>query len=415
MRSRKMDDMDATGRGRTENILMRGCSAPLDPLEIAKRLLYLPPTPEASGAVDRELVEDLVADIFRMHIPTPASIELAQTIRFMLVQGYVHRDPAKPATWRRIYSSIGEHAACSSIQLGAVVTGVSGAGKSTAIERALQLFPQVVRHTSMPGLAAPNPQLLWLKVDIPSSGKIRDLVGSLARATDEALGTSCERELFSDRRQSGTELAHRWLKKVSCNFLGVLVLDEVQNLFKIQTKAVRTAKSSRSTSGPPALRIVDDEALKFLLTLSNSAKIPTLYCATPDGTAALSTRMSTAQRMLTAGFHTIPHALSADDDFFRKRLFPVLCRYQWFPRRLVPSDELRRLVFDLSGGVPRLTMMLWFHATRRVLQRRGDGLSLDDFVHASEHALAPLRPAVQALMSDDPRLMQQYEDLMASI
>ena len=397
-----------------DNILIGACGRPLEPVEIGKRLIYLPPLPDPSINVPRHQMEHLVADIFRMHIPTAAGIELAQTVGYMLTQGYVHRNPKDPATWRRIYSAVGAQAAFSPIQLGAMVTGISGAGKSTAIERALQLYQQVVMHESVPGLARPSPQLLWLKVDVPASGKIIDLVENLSRATDAALGTSHTEELFSGRRLTGAALAHRWLQKIACNFLGLLVLDELQNLFKIATKATRTAASTRHAGLRPELRIVDDEVLKFLLTLTNFAKIPTLYCSTPDGMAALNTRMSTAQRMLTAGFHTIPHAQSADDDFYRKRLFPVLCRYQWLPDRLPASDELRRLLFDLSAGVPRMMLMAWFHASRRAIQRNASGLSFEDFQYAATHAMGPLRPAVEALLSDDPRRLQRYEDLMVS-
>ena len=415
MTTRPIGSASAASKGVRDNILIRGCGKLLTPVEIAQRLLYLPPAPESGESFARQDIEHMTADIFRMHIPTSAGIELAQAISFMLVQGYVPRDPSSPATWRRIYSGIGDRAAVSPIQLGAMVTGVSGAGKSTAIERALQLFPQVVHHTSIPGLAAPSPQLVWLKVDVPASGKIKDLVEALARATDDALGTSCADSLLYGRRASGSEMAHRWLQMVSCNFLGLLVLDEVQNLFKIETKAVRSAAASRRLAAPAPLRIVDDEALKFLLTLSNFAKIPTIYCATPDGKAALETRMSTAQRMLTAGLHTIAHARSADDDFFRKHFFPRLCQYQWLPQKLPASDELRRLLFDLSAGVPRIALMTWFHATRRALQRRASCLSLEDFRHAADTTLGPLRPAVAALLSGDPRQLQRYEDLLGGV
>ncbi|QCB46951.1 ATP-binding protein [Hydrogenophaga sp. PAMC20947] len=398
-----------------DNILISACGRPLEPVEIGKRLIYLPPSPGVSVDLPRHQLEHLVADIFRMHIPSAAGIEIAQTIGYMLTQGYVHRNPKNPETWRRIYSAVGTQAAFSPIQLGAMVTGVSGAGKSTAIERALQLFPQVVRHDHVPGFATPSPQLLWLKVDVPASGKIMDLVENLSRATDAALGTSHTEDLFKGRRLKGAALAHQWLQKISCNFLGLLVLDELQNLFSISTKAVRTTAARRQDGQRPMLRIVDDEVLKFLLTLSNFAKIPTLYCSTPDGMTALNTRMSTAQRMLTAGFHTVPHALSADDEFFRKRLFPILCRYQWLPEKLSASDELRRLLFDLSAGVPRMALMAWFHASRRAIQRNANGLSFEDFLHVGANAMGPLRPAVTALLSDDPRRLQRYEDLMVPV
>lgn len=398
-----------------DNILIEACGPHLEPAEIGRRLIYLPPKPGANVPTSRILLEHHAADIFRMHIPTAAGIELAQTIGFMLTQGYVHRNPSDPATWRRIYRTTGAQAAASPIQLGAMVAGISGAGKSSAIDRALDLFPQVVEHEKVPGLAKPSPQLLWLKVDVPGSGKIIDLVDSLARATDDALGTSHADDLLAGARASGGVLANRWLQRISCNFLGLLVIDETQNLFKIETKAKRESTARARTGERPELRIIDDQALKFLLTLSNFSKIPTLYCSTPDGMAALNKRMSTAQRMLSGGFHNFAHPSSADEGFYRRRLFPTLCQYQWLPGKLAASDELRRLLFDLSAGVPRLAMMTWFHATRRALRRNSETLSFEDFKHVKEHALGPLRPAVEALLSNDPRQLHRYEDLVADI
>ena len=393
------------------NPLIDACGPILSAMEIARRLLYRPPEPGITSCVSAGLLEHAVVDIWRLHIPTAAGIELAQAIDVMLRQGYVHRNPSSPATWRRIYSQIGSEAASSPVQLAATVTGLAGAGKTTAIERALQLYPQVVTHESFPGLVGPVRQLLWLKVDVPASGKIRDLVESFARATDAALEADFASDLLGGRRTHGATLAHRWLQRISCHFPGVIVLDEVQNLFKIERKAVREAVARRAPNSRPALRIVDDEALKLLLTITNGSKIPTVWCSTPDGLEAFNSRMSTSQRLLTAGFHRIPRPASADDEFFRKRFFPVLCRYQWLPRKLPPSDDLRRLVFELTGGVLRICLMLWIQAHRRAALRGAEQLELDDFRSAATQSLAPLQPTVQALHSGDPRRLAQFEDV----
>lgn len=397
------------------NPLIEACGPILSAMEIAKRLMHLPAAPCSWAAVDGRLLEHAAAGIWRLHVPTAAGIELAQSIDVMLRQGYLHRNPSAPATWRRIYSQIGAEADSSPVQLAATVTGLAGTGKSTAIERALQLYPQVAIHESFPGLVGPVRQLLWLKVDVPASGKIRDLVETFAHATDAALDTSVASDLLGGRRTHGATLAHRWLQRISCHFPGVIVLDEVQNLFKIERKAVREDAARRQATTRPALRIVDDEALKLLLTITNSSKIPTIWCSTPDGLEAFNSRMSTSQRLLTAGFHRIPRPASADDEYFRKRFFPVLCRYQWLPRKLLPTDELRRLMFELTGGVLRVCLMLWIQAHRRAALRGAEQLDFDDFRDAASQSMAPLQPSVQALHSGDPRRLGQFEDVSADL
>lgn len=393
------------------NLLIEACGPILDRAQILQKLLYLPPLPTESQDVPQFMLEHHLMSLLRMHIPTPEGIRLVQSIDLMLRQGYVHRRPTDAPTWRRMYEpdlSDLEHAA---VQLGGTLGGLSGVGKTTAIERALSLFPQVVTHSKFPGLMNEVRQLVWLKVDVPPSGRLLDLVKSLVAATDKALGQDRCAGLLSGRERSGSALAFEWLGRVSCNFPGILVLDEVQNLFKIETKAVRGAARRQSAERPP-LRIVDDEALKTILVLSNRSKIPTLLCATPDGMNALSTRLSTAQRLMTAGHHEMPRYTSADDPFFSQTLLPKLWSYQWLARRMPLREHLRQRLHELSGGVLRICLALWIHAQRRAIARCSDEMSLADLEHAAEHALAPVRPAVRALLSNDPRAQLQYEDLL---
>lgn len=392
-----------------DNILIQACGPILSPVEIAKRLVYLPLRPSTVPLRPGHLIEHELAGLWRLHIPSEAGIALAQSMGCMMRQGYVHRRPNDAATWRRIYGPGSYEHDHVPVQLAASVMGHSGVGKTTALERALRLYPQVVEHPSFPNLVGPVKQLLWLKIDVPQSGKIRDLAEVMHRATSEALGMSDADARMAGWRR-GSSLAHSWLQRVSGHFLGLLVLDEVQNLFKIQTKSVRTA-ASRANADRPALRIVDDEALKFLLTLSNTSKIPTLMCSTPDGIEALNTRMSTSQRTVTGGFHHIPRATDFNDRFFAEHFVPRLFGYQWMAKAIKPTAEWRRLLFELSGGILRICVALWIHTHRHAIRRGATELTEEDFRGAADGALAPLRPAVRALMSNDPRLLSKYEDL----
>lgn len=394
------------------NVLIDACGPILSPAEALRQMLYLPPLPKDIDTTPIHIRKHQLADILRIHIPTSAGLDLAESIGFMIRQGYVHRNPVNPSTWQRIYAPGAADSSLAAVQLGSTVVGLSGVGKSTAVERALALFPQVVTHERFPGLMGPVHQLLWLKVDVPQSGKIKELVENFAIATDSALGTDYASQVMSGSKKSGGTLANQWLQKVFCHFPGLLVLDEIQNLFKIERKAVREAAARRRVAQRPTLRVSDDEALKLILTLNNTTKIPMLASGTPDGIEALGSRMSTIQRLVTAGFHRIPHAVSAEDDFFRNRLFPQLCKYQWQPDQLKPTDELRHLLYELSGGIFRICMALWIHAHRRSFERGGCQLSLEDFRYAAAYSLAPLQPAVKAILSGDPRQLLQYEDLL---
>ena len=236
------------------NELIAACGPILTPVEIGERLIHLPKIASYDPNIPTYILEHELASLWRLHIPTATGIALAQTVDVMTRQGYVHRRPNDPKTWRQIYEPRSFDHAHAPIQLAAAVVGIAGTGKSTALERALYLKRQVVIHYHFPGLVGPMHQLLWIKIEVPGSGKIADLVESLVRATDAVLGTRYADQILDGRRRSGATLAHEWLAKIGCHFLGLLVLDEIQNLFKIQTKEARKSAARNNDERPACKR-----------------------------------------------------------------------------------------------------------------------------------------------------------------
>lgn len=397
--------------GYRNNPLIDACGPILSSDELVERLFHNPPVPgKVEQALPSHVIEHELFAIRRLHVPSPAGIALAKTLDILIRQGYVHRNPSTAATWERLYNGPAEGYVQDGIQLAASVVGISGAGKSTALTRALRLKPQVVVHERFPNLVGAVRQLLWLKIDVPASGKIRDLVESWAAAADDALGTDYLSDLQKGRKRSPESLAREWVQRMGCHFPGLLVLDEIQNLFKIERKELRAAKGA----GPSRLllRVVDDVALKLLLNLINACRFPVVVCGTPDGIDAFGTRMSTSQRLVTGGFHRMSHASSADDVYLRKNLLPLLFQYQWLPGRLTLDDEVANVMHQLSAGLPRLCGSLLIHAQRLALEARAKALSLTHISAAAAGPMATTQPAVRALLSQDPGRMALFEDLL---
>ena len=122
--------------------------------------------------------------------------------------------------------------------------------------------------------------------------------------------------------------------------------------------------------------------------------------------------MSTSQRLITGGFHRMEHAATAQDSFFRDRLLPMLFQYQWLPQQLELTDSVASLIHQSSAGLPRLIASLWIQAQRQALEEGAPCLSEKHLRAASIGALAPVQPAVRALLSGDPRRMELFEDLL---
>ncbi|MEK5749981.1 ATP-binding protein, partial [Acinetobacter nosocomialis] len=72
--------------------------------------------------------------------------------------------------------------------------GCSGSGKSTTLHRILNLYPQVIYHEKYNFM-----QLVYLKIDCPHDGSLKNLCLHFFKAIDVALGTDFERKVALKR------------------------------------------------------------------------------------------------------------------------------------------------------------------------------------------------------------------------
>lgn len=397
------------GNAHGDNPLIEACGAVLQKRDIARRLLYVPQLPSGRSTPVEQIGAYEVPQLWRLHIPSAQGIEVVQTIDMLLRQGYVQRKPGEATTTRMLCGLPALSGECSPILLMAAITGVAGSGKTQALDRALRLWPQMVVHERLPGFEGPVKQLLWLKVDVPGSGKLDDLVEALFRAMDEALGTDYLGTVTSERGGLKKMAASTWLAKARLHFLGILVLDEVQNFFRLQSKQVRKSERARG-SVRADLRVVEDQSLKFVLNLANTASIPLMVAGTPDGLQAMGTRMSTGSRVSVGGLVRMPHAQTADDAFFCL-LLKKLQAYQWTRDQLEVTEQVRAEIFRWTGGILRNVIGLWVHAQRRALDESAPRMELTHLRWAAEGPQELNQNAVAALLSQNPRRMADFEDL----
>lgn len=391
------------------NMLIAACGPIPSNGDLARKITRLPPLPSDIGQTEHQVRLHQLGRISNLHVPTPQGIKIATTIDYALRQSYVHRAPNRVATWRKLYAGEYEVAADETRPLVASIFGVSGTGKSKAIERALAQYRQVVIHEKFPGMAGPFKQVLWLKIDVPGTGKSVDLAEQLMMKLDQALGSSHFESDLTRSKKNGPQMLRAWLQKAQSHFLGVLVLDEVQNLFKLAP--VRARRKNTADSDRALMRVVDDETLKFILTLANSSGPAIVAAGTPDGMAAFNSRFSTSQRMTTVAYHFLSPIESVDDLYYSKYLLPALTKYQWLEEPMEGAAGLERALFDHAGGVPRIMINLWQLSQRCAIERRARALRLSDLETAMNTYMAPVKPAVAALKSSDPWRLKLYEDL----
>jgi hypothetical protein len=392
----------------TDNLLIQSLSPTPNPNEVLGRLTYLPPVPRDVAKLPKHERLHHVMQVRDLHIPSAIECQLVQTIDLMIKQGYSYRDPRQAMTW----TAISGEATAAGIRLpkslSAAVEGLSGVGKTEACLRSLHaLGPQVVAHESFPKLVGRHVQVVWLSVEVPPSGRASDLARSLMHAWHNATGGSRFDSALSKDRIDGMKALDEWRQVATSHFLGILHLDEIQNLFKIRSLKERKNR----TESRLELSIVEDQVLRWFLNLTNTGQIPVIVSGTPDGIGALTKRLSTAQRINTAGYHRFDRFTDPTEGSFRNIFLPVLGRYQYVETPLRVDDALAKLIIDLTAGIPRIIIALWIGAHRVAFERRADDLRHADFTTAASTWLAPLQHAVKGIREGNAVAMSRYEDL----
>lgn len=400
------------------NILIKGLGPILSREEAMAFLTHLPPIPKRLDGVPKQVRMHMVLSILDLHLPDLANVRLQATIDLMLRQGYRYRNPGNPQTWRTTSGTPYVHKTPRAPAMAGADVGIPGVGKTQAAIRSFSYYPQVIRHDSFPRLVTGLDQMVWLSVDVPSSGRAEDLASNLMTGWDSAMAAAIPgyQPRFSEEvsrvRRNGMWMLDQWRQWAISHYLGFLHLDEVQNFFQISTLERRRKRTNGD--GSLELSIVEDKCLKWILNFLNTWQVPLLMSGTPDGIAALTKRMSNTQRMSIGGFHKFSHFESAQDQEFRSIYLPQLAKYQYVSKKLPVTDELAGLLIELSGGVKRILVALWIAAHKIAFERDTDDLLLSDFKQAAATYMAPLAPAVAALRSGNQKRLAQFEDLLTN-
>lgn len=396
-----------------DNILVQGLGPILSRQEAASSLVALPKRPPQDiGTIPRHLRLHMLMDVRNLHIPSIEGLQLFESIDMMIRQNYHHLHPSSASTWSKISGEpVQFQLPLNAPAFGAAVEGVSGSGKTQAIRRCLGRYPQqVIKHQSFFRMTNGLQQVVWLSLDVPASGKATDLAAALMTAWRKVTGSARFDKTLSGDWRNGMQMLEEWRQVASTHFLGLLHLDEIQNFFKLSTLDRR--KRRKVGEEPPELSIVEDQCIKWILTLMNTWQIPLLVSGTPDGISALTKRLSNAERIVTSGYHAFKHFIDVEDPFFRHQFLQRLGVYQYVARPIPISDELAVVIMEKTAGVQRLIIALWVAAHRVAFERKEDDLRLDDFRVAADTYLAPVGAAVDALRSQDPKRMGRYEDLV---
>ncbi len=335
--------------------------------------------------------------LFRYFQPLEQHIDIEQRISRSIRQGYLYRNPLTPeyaaglADGYAVLKDKGSYHMLSGTNSGAsgfTIIGVSGVGKSTAVERILSLYPQRIIHTKYREMPLALTQLVWLKLDCPHDGSLKQLCYQFFYALDLAAGTEYFRQ-YSKARYSLDMLLIIMTQLVRQYQIGILVIDEIQHLSE--------AKGGGS-----------DKMLNFFVILVNTIGLPVVMIGTMKAMTVLQGEFRQARRGSGQG-DLIWDRMKNDASWqvFVKSMW----RYQWTGNSVPFTDEMVSTLYDESQGIIDIAVKLYAIVQIEAITSGKEMFEASDIHKAAEKKLGLVKPMLDALRSGDRKKLLQYEDI----
>lgn len=377
----------------------------------------LPPIFTAEDVIDRFTVLPAITDVdrnktenLRYHIikrtknflqPLPIHIELERKLSTLIRRGYLGRNPLDKSFLGKLRvlnrlddTSIKENELQNELENirttadSISIIGISGIGKTTAIERLLLMYPQVIKHFEYKGESFTRTQIVWLKIDCPYDGSLSTLCKNFFKAIDDILGTRYLEKFGYANRITSTMMIN--MTKLAWRYgIGVLVIDEIQHL--LNTKNDK------------------EEMLNFFVTLTNTVGIPTVLIGTSKAQKVFNGNFRQARRAGSDG-SIIWDRMQRDSDewdFFLRSIW----EFQGLKNVSELTDKMKDAFYDECQGITAVAVNLFLLAQERALQDGKEELTVSIIRETAKKDLHMIQPMIKALRNNNLAEIIKYEDI----
>ncbi|CAG9623273.1 hypothetical protein BACCIP111883_04069 [Sutcliffiella rhizosphaerae] len=275
------------------------------------------------------------------------------------------------------------------------IIGISGIGKTTAIERLLLMYPQVIKHEEYKGQSFNRTQIVWLKIDCPYDGSLSTLCKSFFKAIDDLLGTRYLEKYGYLNRVTSTMLLHM-TSLASMYGIGVLVIDEIQHLLHSKNE--------------------QEEMLNFFVTLSNTVGIPTVLIGTSKAQKLFKGNFRQARRAASDGaiIWDRMDENSEEWEFFLETLWELQC----LKNHSELTEETKKAFYYECQGITAVAVNLFILAQERVLfdeDNQAEIITPQVLKKTAREDMQTTQPMMTAIRTNNFADMMKYEDIMINL
>jgi hypothetical protein len=361
--------------------------------EAAGSIASFPPLPREERNLASELRLHCVKRLQSVVQTLTIHLELESAMSIIIREGYEKRNPMSADTMRHLYSLATKGASNHSSSASTFsVVGLSGMGKTTALQAILNSYPQKIVHNRYEGREFLHTQIVWLHMQCPFDGSLSGLCLEFFAALDKALNDP-GRHASRFRSKAGIQEMIQTMKQLAATyFVGVLVIDELQHLKRAKTGG-------------------KDNMLNFFVNLINSIGIPVVFVGTNSMVTLFEDVLRNARRACGQGLYDFERPADASDDDW-KLLLNAVWPYQWVKNPAPLTDTLCETLYDLTQGVTDFLAKFMILGQHYAIRSNIETLNEHVFQHVAKTKLKLLEPAIAALRSGEIKLMSRFDDLL---
>ena len=300
-----------------------------------------------------------LSDLYNIYIPSGMSVEIYSKLYLALLRSL----QKKVGTSAQIQRNENHKRICqresNSILGGAdsfTIVGSSGIGKSTAINHAIDLITEQGlienAHTKI---------IPCLIVQTPHDCSVKGLLLEILRKVDAFLNSDYYPKALKNRVTTDMLIGN--VAQISLNHIGLLVIDEIQNV--VNNK--------------------NGKALVAMLTqLINSSGISIAMVGTPECVIFFEQAMQLARRALGLYYSAVEY-----DQFFYD-FCATIFQYQYVKNKTEISEGIIQWLYDHSGGIISIVVSLIYDAQEIAILSGTETLDFDTLNEAYQKRLSML-------------------------
>ena len=342
--------------------------------KLTDRLAVFPERSEVTSLLPPEQRLAALTDIYNVYIPSHMSVEIYNKLYIAQM-----RSLQKKFNLRAVKQAYNNHAFCSGVYSGGVIggadcfsiVGISGIGKTLAICRAVD----VISGGKLIVLEDPHVVIIpCLNVQCPFDCSPKSLMIEILRKIDETLGTNVYSNRFA--RYSNTDMLIGAISQMCLTHVGVLIIDEIQNVVKNKNGAGLIAA---------------------LTQLINNSGVSICMVGTPECEEFFEKTDYLARRTIGLRYSILPY-----DEFFQY-FCRTLLSYSYTAEECSITERHILWLYQHSGGVISNVIALIHDAQEIAIINGIDKLNIKMLKIAYDQRMAMLHPYIDPNITRSPQ------------